>query len=360
MKTEIAFIIDALQSVGGAEKVLMAALELFPGAPVYTLVYNRDRFIGTPILSHPVVPSYINRLPFVQHNYRNYLPLMPAAIERFDLSRYDILFSYSYAVAHGILTTPGQRHISYTFTPMRYAWRDRENGVVSPSLHRWIEGLLNSFRKWDIATVQRIDQLAAVSRWIAGWIEHDYQREARVIYPPVDIERFQPQRNRDDYYITVSRLVSHKRIDLIVEAFAQLKLPLIVVGEGPEYRRLVHIATDNIRVIGYQSEASVANLLNKARAFVIASEEDFGIAVVEAQAAGCPVIAYGRGGVLETVIDGQTGIFYSEQTVESLIAAVRCFEHRIKEFHQLEIQANAHRFTKTHFQQELISFITQL
>lgn len=360
MKPKIAFIIDALPSVGGAEKVLIASLELFPDAPVYTLIYNRDKFIETPLPGHPVVTSYINRLPFAHDHYRSYLPLMPAAIEHFDLRQYDILLSFSYAVAHGVSTAPGQRHISYTFTPMRYAWRDGEYETLYPHANHWIEGLFNSFRKWDVSTVQHIDQLAAVSQWIAGWIEHVYQREARVIYPPVEIERFQPQSHREDYYITVSRLVAHKRVDLIVEAFGQLKLPLIVVGEGPEYWRLVQKATDNIRVIGYQSDAAVANLLNKARAFVISSEEDFGIAVVEAQAAGCPVIAYGRGGVLETVIDGQTGIFYCEQTVESLVAAVQCFEHRLKDFHHSEIQVNTRRFNKAHFQQELISFITQL
>ncbi len=357
MQTEIAFVVDALAGTGGAEKVLMAALELFPGAPIYTLIYNRGRFSFTPIAHNPVTTSFIEHLPFSGRFYRNYLPLMPLAVGKMDLSRYERVVSMSYAVAHGVRTQPGQIHISYTHTPMRYAWRDVPlRGIAS----RWpwlASGILNSFRRWDAQAVSRIDRMGAISHYVAGLIQTAYRRGAAVIYPPVEVERFQPLRPRGDYYITLSRLVAHKHLDLIVEAFTALKRPLVVVGEGPEKARLRKIAGPNITFAGYQDDEAVAGLLGRARAFVYASEEDFGIAIVEAQAAGCPVIAFGKGGAAETVLDGDTGILFGEQSTGSLIEAVEKYESQAGSFDERNIASNAWRFNKERFKNEFYAFI---
>ena len=357
MQPEIAFVVDALPGMGGGERVLLAALELFPDVPIYTLVYNPRAFANTPIADHQIFTSFINRLPWACTQYRKYLPLMPLAVEQFDLKRFDLVVSFSYAVAHGVRIPPGHRHLSYTYTPMRYAWRNLQPGRgLSPS--KWINHwVFNPFRKWDAATVTRVDRFAAISQDIAGWVRQVYHRDAQVIYPPVDVDRFCPRNPRSDYFITVSRLVAHKRIDLMVEAFSCLNLPLIVVGEGPEYSRLKQMASQNIEFTGFRPDSTVADLLSRARAYVSVSEEDFGIAVVEAQAAGSPVIAYGKGGVLETVIEGKTGLFFNEQSRDSLIDAVERFEKQANSFSVSELVSNARRFGKSRFKDEFASFL---
>ena len=359
MQAEIAFVVDALAGTGGAEKVLMAALEVFPGTPVYALVYNPGPFTQSPIAHSPITTSFINRLPLSRRHYRSYLPLMPLAVEGFDLSRFERVVSFSYAAAHGVRSTPGQIHLSYTHTPMRYAWR---SVPLRGTLSRWqwlADGILRSFRKWDFNAANRVDQMGAISHYIAGWIQFAYQRDAAVFYPPVDVDRFQPLHPRGDYYITVSRLVAHKRLDLIVEAFTNLKLPLVVVGEGPELAHLRKIAGPNITFAGYQDDAAVAGLLGRARAFVYASEEDFGIAIVEAQAAGCPVIAFGRGGAAETVCEGSTGLLFREQSASSLLDAVEKFERQARSFDEGEMVKNARRFNKERFKDEFLAFVYQ-
>ncbi len=359
MPTEIAFVVDALAGTGGAEKVLMAALEVFPGAPVYALVYNPGPFAQTPIACSPVTTSFINRLPLSRQHYRSYLPLMPRAVESFDLGRYERIVSLSYAAAHGVRTAPGQLHLSYTHTPMRYAWRSVPlRGALSH--WQWLaDRIFKSFRQWDARAVSRVDRMGAISNYIAGWIQFAYRRDAAVIYPPVDVERFQPLSPRGDYYVTVSRLVAHKRLDLVVEAFTSLKLPLVIVGEGPEMANLRKIAGPNITFAGYQGDTEVARLLGRARAFVYASEEDFGIAIVEAQAAGCPVIAFGRGGAAETVCEGITGLLFREQSAGSLLDAVENFERQAHSFDEREMVMNARRFNKERFKNEFWAFVNQ-
>ena len=357
MIPKVAFVVDALPGLGGSEKVLLAALELFPDAPIFTLVYNHLAFANTTIAARKVITSFIDRLPLVRTHYRKYLPLMPGAIEQFDLSAYDIILSFSYAVAHGVRTRPGQLHLSYTHTPMRYAWRGIDlNGTYNPANH-FTDLLFRSFRAWDVEAVRRVDHLAAVSHWISEWIRRAYGRDSQVIYPPVDIERFHPQPVRNKYYITVSRLVRHKRIDLIVEAFKQLNLPLMIIGEGPEYSRLVRQASPNIQFLGFQNDSVVADLLNHARGFICACEEDFGIAAVEAQAAGCPVIAYQKGGAGETVLDGKTGLLFTTQKVDDLVETVVRFESGAHRFDIHELQRNAARFSKSCFQKEFERFV---
>jgi glycosyltransferase involved in cell wall biosynthesis len=356
VRGKVALVIDALPAIGGAEKVLMAVMELFPEAPIYTLIYNRAAFAGTPIATRQVIPSFIDRLPRIYRQYRQYLPLMPGAIERFDLGGYDLVLSLSYAVAHGVRIQEGQKHLSYTFTPMRYAWCNIGlDGVEGPH-HRVTSWLLAKFRKWDLAASGRVHQFAAVSRYIANCARRAYRRDSMVIYPPVEVERFSPQRERSDTYITVNRLVAHKRVDLMVDAFNRLRLPLLVVGEGPERSRLERRAGSNIRFLGFQPEKKVQELLGRARAYLCAGKEDFGIAAVEAQAAGCPVIAYCKGGALETVIEEQTGLFFDEPVVESLVDAVERFEARRQDFHPDQIAASVQYFNKQRFLNEFAAF----
>lgn len=357
VRSKVALVIDALPAVGGAEKVLLQALALFPYAPVYTLVYNPEPFARTPLARRRVITSSIDRLPGARTHYRKYLPWMPRAIEEFELGEYDLVLSFSYAVAHGVRLQPGQRHLSYTFTPLRYAW----NGVSLDGSERMKARLWRSlfapFRRWDRAGAGRVDRLAAVSGWIAGQIQAAYGRSAEVIYPPVEVERFSPQPARGEQYITVCRLVPHKRVDLMVEAFNHLGLPLLVVGEGPEREKLERRSKANIRFLGYQPDEQVARLLGCARAFVCAAREDFGIAVVEAQAAGCPVIAYQAGGVLETVTEGETGLFFADATPESLAEAVIHFEASREEFFPAAAVARASRFNTGRFLRELADFV---
>ena len=282
---------------------------------------------------------------------------MPSAIETFDLREYDLIISFSYAVAHGARNYNGARHVSYTYTPMRYAWTNLNVNGTRTRKNFLIDNFMTIFRAWDKRAAARVHQFAAISQVVSQRIQRAYQRDAPIIYPPVEIERFHPNNKREDYYITVSRLVAHKRIDLIVQAFSKLNLPLLVVGEGSELPRLKSLANSNIKFLGYESDEKVAELMNKARGFVCAAEEDFGIAIVEAQAAGCPVIAYGQGGALETVIDGETGIHFSEQSVESLIEAINRF-NGISHFFQPEILVNnSKRFSKDGFIKEFLEFV---
>jgi glycosyltransferase involved in cell wall biosynthesis len=357
MPGKVAIVVDALVGMGGAEKVLLSAMELFPFAPIYTMLYNPSPFANTAIAERQINTSFINRLPWSREHYRDYLPLMPMAVEQFDLSRYDLIISLSYAVAHGVKVLPGQTHISYTYTPMRYAWRNVPLRGYFFGLQWPVRRILNEFCRWDVSAVTRINRLGAISNYVASLIRNAYHLESEVIYPPVDVDRFHPWYPRDDYYVTVSRLVAHKRIDLIVEAFSALKLPLIVVGDGPEMAHLRRIASPNVTFIGYRDDAAVEDLLGRARAFIYASEEDFGIAMVEAQAAGCPVIAYGKGAALETVCEGETGLYFQQQSTDSLIDAVRRFERQAGSFNPRASIMNARRFNKERFKGEFKAFI---
>ena len=353
----VAFVIDSLPSLGGAEKVLFTALEVYPQADIFTLIYNKDVFVDTPIARREIKTSYLDMLPLAHKRHRMLLPLMPGAIERFDLQDYGLIISFSYAVAHGVQNFNGARHVSYTYTPMRYAWTDLNIDGTRASRNIVVDKLMQAFCNWDRKAASRVHRFAAISQAVSIRIQNAYQREAPVIYPPVETERFHPNGQRDDYYITVSRLVAHKRIELLVEAFSQLKLPLYIVGDGSELPRLKNRAGSNIKFLGYQTDAKVARLLGKARGFVCAAEEDFGIAIVEAQAAGCPVIAYGQGGALETVLDGVTGIHFSEQTVESLVEAIIHFEHVHDSFPVDDLVSHAKRFDKACFKGKFVEFV---
>jgi glycosyltransferase involved in cell wall biosynthesis len=240
---------------------------------------------------------------------------------------------------------------------MRYAWSDLNLDGTHSRKNPLLNFVMNKFRAWDRAAASRIHEYAAIAHGIADRIRSAYQREARVIYPPVEIERFSSNGKRGDYFVTLSRLVPHKRIDLAIEAFSQLPFPLKVIGDGPLRKRLQTVATSNIEFLGYQSEEAVAHLLGGARGFVCAAEEDFGIAIVEAQAAGCPVIAYKGGGALETVVNGVTGLFFAEQTSTSLIDAVKRFEDLFQCFRNQDLVENARKFSKIRFTESFRKFV---
>jgi len=359
MKSElrIAFVIDALPALGGGERVLFTALELYPQADIFTLIYNQPVFMNTPLANKSVKASILNSLPFARTHYRMFLPLMPAAIERFNLQKYDLIICLSYAVAHGVKNYNDARHISYTYTPMRYAWMNLNINGTRSSKNIFLNGFMQAFRTWDKKAASRVHAFAAISQAVSQRIADSYQRAAPVIYPPVEVERFRPALQRDDFYIVISRLAPHKRVDIIVEAFSKLNLPLLVVGEGSELPRLQKMASPNIGFTGYIPDEQVAALLGRARGFICAAEEDFGIAIVEAQAAGCPVIVYGRGGALETVIEGETGILFSEQAVGSLIEGVEKFEGLRKNFKDVELIQHAQKFNTARFKDEFKKFV---
>lgn len=358
--SRIAFVIDSLPSLGGGEKVLLTALELYPQAEIFTLVYNKACFIQTPIARKHVHTSFLDALPLIHRQHRYFLPLMPLAIEGLDLTGYDVIVCFSYAVAHGVKNYDHARHLAYMYTPMRYAWTDMNLNGTRSRKHILLNYLMRAFRNWDREAAARVDEFAAISCAVANRIANAYQRIAPVIHPPVDVDRFSPNGNRDDFYISVSRLVPHKRIDLVVQAFSQLKLPLLVVGDGGELPRLQRMAASNIRFAGYLPDDEIAHILGRARGFVSMAEEDFGIAIVEAQAAGCPVIAFGRGGALETITNGVTGVFFQEQSVQSLVDAIMKFEQERGKFQAQELARNARMYGKQSFIEKFRGFVERM
>jgi glycosyltransferase involved in cell wall biosynthesis len=338
LPAKVAVVHDWLTVYGGAERVLEQILAIAPHADVFTLVdflpEQQRGFLG----GRRPTTSFIQHLPFAKRKYRSYLPIMPYAIEQFDLASYPLVISSSYAVAKGVLTGPDQLHISYVHSPARYAWDLshqylRQSGLTSGLKSVAAHYLLHQLRTWDIRTANGVDTYVANSAFIARRIWKCYRREATVVYPPVDISQFPLHEQKQDFYLTASRLVPYKRVDLIVAAFR--KMPdrrLVVVGDGPDYRRIKAEAPSNVEMVGFQPQSALVNYMQRARAFIIAAEEDFGIVPLEAQACGTPVIAFGKGGVVETVrgLDSSmpTGAFFSTQSVESLVTAVEEFERR--------------------------------
>jgi glycosyltransferase involved in cell wall biosynthesis len=353
----VALVHDWLVTYGGAERVLENLLELFPGAPLYTLIYNPRALRETSLLESDIRTSWLNRWPGAHRAHRIYLPLMPLAVEQFDLREFDIVISLSSAVAHGVLVRPDQLHLNYILSPARFAWHlyneYLEESPLARGLRAWLlRPALHYFRLWDYAASSRVDQFIAISEWVSKAVHRTYRRQAEVIYPPVDVGWFTPGDEREDYYITVARLVSNKRIDLIVRACLKLGRRLVVVGEGPEMKRLKDMAGDSVELVGWQDDRTLRTLLRRAKAFIHAADEDFGIAMLEAQATGCPVIALGRGAALETIVDGTTGIFFSEPGIEALTKALLDFEQHGREFQTSEIRSHSLRFNKIRFQNE--------
>ena len=306
--------------------------------------------------------SFIQRLPFARRKFRGYLPFMPLAIEQFDLAPHDVVISSNHAVAKGVITRADQLHISYVHTPIRYAWdlKDqylREAGLTWGLRSIMVRMMMHYIRRWDLAAANRVDTFVANSRYVARRIQKTYRREAQVLYPPVDIDAYPYCEQKEDFYVTASRLVPYKKVDLIVEAFTKNGLPLMVIGDGPDMKKISKLAGPNVKMLGYQPQAEMTRLMQQAKAFVFAADEDFGITPVEAQACGTPVIAYGRGGVTETVIDGETGIFFDQQTVESLNEAVNRFEEIESSFEPELIRKQAEQFGIERFRRELLELV---
>ncbi|MGB9715313.1 MAG: glycosyltransferase family 4 protein [Thermodesulfovibrionales bacterium] len=360
---KVAIIHDWLVTWGGSEQVLGQIVQLYPDSDIYTLIDFFPEDKRDFILNKKVTTSFIQKLPFARKRYRGYLPLMPLAVEQFDLSEYDLIISNSHAVAKGVLTNSDQIHISYCYTPMRYAWDLQNQYLKGSNLNKGIRGLISKtilhyMRIWDLSTVNRVNHFITLSHYIARRIKKIYGRDSTVIYPPVDIEKYNIGGNKEDFYLTASRMVPYKRIDLIVEAFSEMpEKRLIVIGDGPDFGKIKNKSKKNIELLGFQRDEILKEYLQKAKAFVFAAEEDFGILPVEAQACGTPVIAFGRGGVLETVVEEKTGVFFKEQTVRSLIEAINIFEKKKDMFKPDEIRKNALRFSVDRFRREFKEFI---
>ncbi len=329
----VAIVHDFLYCYAGAERVLAEMLEVVPHADIFSLfdfIPEEDRGF---LRGKKVHTSFLQNLPMMRTKHRSFLPLMPLAIENLDLTAYDLVLSSSYLSAKGVITAPHQLHICYCHSPARFAWDQQHQYLEQCNMQHGVRGMiarlvLHYIRGWDVKSANRVDVFLANSQFVRQRIEKIYRRDATPIYPPVDVQRFTAQGVKQDYFVTVSRLVPYKRVDLIVEAFNRMpERKLVVIGDGPELGKLQRLAGKNVKVMGGQPHAVMLEHMQKARAFVFAAEEDFGIAPVEAQACGTPVIAFGRGGVTESVIAGKTGIFFPRQTVEDLIAAVGKFEH---------------------------------
>ena len=356
MKTALSH--DWLVHLAGSERVLESMHALYPG-PIHTLLCDPAAIRGSAFEEADIRTSFLQRLPGAVHHHRSLLPLFPLAAAAFDLSDFDLVLSSSHAAAKSVRTRPGQLHICYSHTPMRYAWDLMEDYLapLHPLKRVLARRLLLRLRGWDRRTARGVDHFLANSAFTAERIRRCYGREATVLHPPVEVERFRPAARKGRHFITVSRLVPYKRVDVIVAAFNQLGLPLVVVGRGPERDALAAAAGPNVELAGALDDEALATVLAEARGFVIAAVEDFGIAPVEAQAAGTPVVALGRGGALETVVDGETGTFFREQSPEALAEAVERLMGMEDRIDPARLRVQAERFSRRRFERAYRTFV---
>lgn len=358
----VAVVHEWLLDFAGSERVLREILDVLPEADLFALIDLPDEELRTAIPRRAKATSFLQSLPRARHWLRYYVPLMPLAIEQIDLSGYDIVVSSSHAVAKGVITGPRQLHLSYVHTPMRYAWDLqheylRAAGLLGRGPMGWAARLaLHRLRQWDVRTANGVDVFVANSAHVARRIRKAYRREAEVLYPPVDIAAFPLGERKEDFYLTVSRLEAYKRVDLLVEAFGRMPdRRLVVIGDGPQMRRLRSMAPPNVELLGRLPTSAVRDHLQRARAFLFAGIEDFGIVMAEAQACGTPVIALGNGGAAEIVRTDTspqpTGVLFAEQTADALLEAVRRFELDPRRFAPSSCRENALRFDRTRFRQ---------
>lgn len=364
----IALVHEWFVALAGSEKVVEQLCSLYPEMDLFAVFAEREWVDQTGFLrSRNLQTTFIQRLPFAAKRFRSYLLLMPLAIEQLDLSSYNVVLSSSHAVAKGALTGPNQMHISYVHSPIRYAWDLQHQYLREARLTEGAKGwlarwMLHKMRIWDYRTAAGVDYFIANSKFIARRIRKVYGREADVIYPPVDVANFALRQDKEPFYLAASRLVPYKRMDLIVEAFAAMPdKRLVVIGDGPERDKLKAKAAPNVELLGYQPFDVLKDMMQRARAFVFAAEEDFGITPVEAQACGTPVIALGRGGAMETVRplgqDKPTGLFFADQTVPALIEAVQRFEANQDAFSPLDCRDCAEQFSEPRFRQEFGAYV---
>jgi glycosyltransferase involved in cell wall biosynthesis len=356
----LALVHDWLNQRGGAEDVLETLAGMYPQSPIYTSMYWRAGMPAT-YRNWDIRPTWMDRLPGIYHRHQLYLPLYPLTFARLDLSDYQVVLSNKSGFCHGVRTGPDTVHICYCLAPTRYVWEFASYAAreaLSPAKRRLLVPLVKLLRRWDYAAAQRVSHFIAISTEIQTRIRRYYDRDSTIIFPPVDSGRFAPANHHDDYYLIVSRLVPYKRIDLAVRAFNQLGRPLLIAGAGRDREALEALARPNVTFVGYVSDADLPGLLARCRAYVLPGQEDFSIAPVQAMAAGRPVIAYGNGGALDTVVPGQTGLHFSEPTPQSLAAAVRQFEEL--SFDTTVIRRHAERFDKSVFERELQAFVRGL
>lgn len=371
----VAIVHDWLATSGGAELVLEQLLLCYPSADVFTLVDFMPESERGFLSGQRITTSFIQHLPGARRYFRHFLPLMPRAIEALDVSQYDLVVSSSWAFAKGVKTRPGQTHVSYVHTPIRYAWDQQERylqqAISYEPMRKLARYFLTRLRRCDIKTAGRGGKLIANSHFIAERIQQCWQRQSVVLSPPVAVDDFTCTEIKEDFYVTVSRLVHYKSVETLVEAFNLMPdKRLVVIGDGPMFNRLQTMAGPNVELLGYQSREVVVDQLQRARAFVFAAHEDFGIVLVEAQACGTPVIAYGQGGALDSVIPftgldsrdaghSPTGLFFDQQTAASVVAAVDRFEALPGGISAEACAANAARFAPEHFRREFMAIVEQ-
>lgn len=366
---KVAIIHDWCVVYGGAERVLEHIIDCYPDADLFSLIDFVPEEQRGFLRGKKPTTSFMQKIPGVSKHYRKMLSLMPLAIEQFDLDAYDLIISSSYCVAKGVLTGPNQTHVSYCHSPMRYAWDHyqeylRETNLVRGPLSWFARQQLHKIRTWDVRSSNTVDRFVANSHFVRARINKFYRREASVVVPPVETSLFSLNENKSDYYVAAGRFVPFKRLDLVVDAFATLpEKQLIMIGDGPEMAKLKAKATSNIEFVGFQPPEVVNDYLSKAKAFIFPSEEDFGIVPVEAQSCGTPVIAFGSGGALETVIGldeakkhdiAPTGLFFDEQTPKSLADGVDSFEYNHSAFDAKKISAHASKFSPANFKKNFM------
>ncbi len=366
---KVAIVHDWLTLKGGAEACLQQFLDLYPQADLFCIVDFLPEAERGFLKGHHITTSFIQSLPGARKHYRSYLPLMPLAVEQFDVTGYDLVISSTASVAKGVVTGPDQIHVAYTHSPIRYAWDLQHQYLTEANMTRGLKSgiarlILHYMRMWDVRTANGVDHYIANSGFIARRIRKAYGRSATVIHPPVDLSRFALCEAKEDFYVTMSRMVPYKRIPLIVEAFRLLPdKRLVVIGDGPEMPMVRAAAGPNVTILGKQSDAVVVSHLQRAKAFLFAAEEDFGIAPLEAQACGTPVIAYGKGGVLETIRGRpgpeRTGVFFPEQTPEAIAAAVAELEAQEDAITPAACRANVQRFAVDRFRREFADFVAE-
>ena len=356
---KVALVHDYLNQMGGAERVVMAFHQMFPDAPIYTSIYDPQR-VDPAFQEMDIRTSFMQKFPLVTRHHQPYLPFYPIAMESLDLRDYELVLSSSSAFGKGVITRPGTMHICYCHTPMRWCWNYREyvereqlGGMARLVLPLLITGL----RVWDQVSAMRVDHFIANSPVVAERIQKYYRRDAVVIPPPVEVSRFSfdPAIEAEDYFLIISRLIPYKRIDLAIEACNRLRLPLVIIGAGRDMERLKRLAGPTIRFLGRLSDQEVLHYYARCRALLFPGEEDFGITPLEAQACGRPVIAYGSGGVLASVVEGITGVFFYEQTVDSLATALASFDER--RYEPETIRSHALEFDMPRFRRRILQFI---
>jgi len=357
---KIALVHDYLVQYGGAERVLECFTELYPYAPIYTLVYSKELMHGF-FSDKDIRTSFIQRFPFAKERHRIFPEFMPMAIEQFDFSKYDVVLSDSSSYAKGIITGPETLHVCYMHTPMRYAWDDCQKYTSDFSFPKFIKKLIpfimNYIRIWDRISVDRVDRLIANSNFVSKRIKKYYKRDCIVIHPPVDIDKFYISQERGDYFLMVGRLLAYKRHDIAIMAFNRLGIKLKIIGRGPEMKKLKKIAGPNIEFLGRVSDSKIAEYYSKCQAFIFPQEEDFGIVAIEAMASGRPIIAYRSGDIAENVTEDNFGIFFENQTPEDIIQAVKKFKN--KDYDPALIRENSKRFDKSIFKAKIKQYVEQ-